>query len=120
MLLWMWLLGCQPLNVAVEQIACEDVDLDGEPEILFVEDGGDLLMRRTLSFRGDFDTFSPTVDSAGKSFQVREAWETSPDSTNELCWFPQLRVLDAPPGHYRVEWFEDEDGIPLGIAEYDL
>ena len=106
------LMGCGSVDISTEQQPCEDVNFDAEPTVQVSGDGGDVLVFRTPVFAGDMDRFAPDLEFDGRTIFVRELWERSDESVNNVCRNPIVRFVEPPAGEFAVEWYLSDSVIP--------
>jgi hypothetical protein len=106
------LCSCGALTMSAEQYPCTDVALDGEPALVIVPDGDDLLVYRTLAFEGEYDDFVPEGEVDAGTVFIRETWQADSDSFADLCWFPTVRLAGAVDRRLTIEWYDGDAEIP--------
>ena len=119
MLLLAALLGCSSqLFVDYDQVGCDSFDFDnpGEEEIVWEQDGADILISHTNQLQTCDAVFEPVLSSDGRLIEVREYW--SEGSTDcETCIQPQIIISDAPSRSIEVRWYVGDDTVPMSTLQ---
>ena len=119
--------GCHGLLIEFYQEPCQDINLSdpGDPTLLFVVDGQDLLIQKSYSFVSTEALFHPDVEvngpamMRGYTIEVDEGWDsntsTSADSPT-FCYSPGLRVVEGESIGVSVTWMDQNSKETVAVT----